>query len=302
MRTSSMPDARFRCLQCGAAARRLFEAHDLNRKVTDAPFSYYRCPRCSAIFLHPVPEDLGRFYPPGYHAIPRSLEELMEGKHHELFKLEAIGAEGRGRQLLEIGPSYGRFSALARDAGFKVTAIEMDEACCRYLKDLGGISVVQASDVLAALKGLGAFDVITMWHSIEHLPDPWSVLDALPSHLAPGGLLAIVTPNLQSLQFRMFGRYWVHLDAPRHVWLIPLKTLQARLRQAGMQMAHSSTADQGAIDCNSLSWLVSPGFKFPKWMFRNPFLWVGIRLRTRLIRVEKFGSLGSSYTAVFRKA
>jgi 2-polyprenyl-3-methyl-5-hydroxy-6-metoxy-1,4-benzoquinol methylase len=291
-----------RCNQCGGAARRTLTARDLNRRVTDETFDYYRCPNCGLIFMDPVPENLGRYYPANYHQIPDSLDTLMRGKPHELFKLDAIGPKGNGRRLLEIGPSYGGFAALAKQAGFDVRAIEMDPDCCRFLQSVADISVVQADDVQAAVRSSGKFDVIALWHSLEHLPDPWTVLDELPAHLAPGGLLAIASPNPLSLQFRLFGRSWVHLDAPRHVSLIPHTVIARRLRRHGMEMLHLSTRDQGAIDCNNLGWVVSPKFKFPGWMLANPYAWIGLRIQGLLRRLEALNPYGAAYTVVFKNA
>lgn len=292
---------RSRCAQCGGTARRLFNARDLNRRTTDEWFAYFRCGDCGLVFLDPLPGDLGRYYPAGYHELPRSLAELMKGRPHEQFKLEGIGADGQGRRLLEIGPSYGRFAAMAKEAGYAVQAIEMDADCCRFLDEVVGIPVLHARDVVAAIRKLDCFDVIALWHSLEHLADPWSLLDILPAHLERGGLLAIATPNPLSVQFRVFGRHWIHLDAPRHVTLVPPGVLESRLAKLGMRRIHFSSTDQGAVDCNALGWLVSPKFKYPPWMMRRPYTSIGWRVREQLKKIETKDPYGSAYTLILRK-
>jgi len=290
-----------RCPQCSGTATLLFFARDLNREVTRQKFPYYRCRACGVVFLSPVPDDLKRFYPPGYHEIPQSENELLAGEEHERFKLEAIGAHGAGRRLLEIGPSYGRFAALAKRAGFQVHGIELDRACCVFLEETLGVRVWHSGDVRATLATLPRFDVITLWHSIEHLPDPWSLLDELPDHIEAGGHLAIASPNPLSLQFRLFGRDWVHLDAPRHVNLIPHGVLEARLARRGMRRSYFSTADQGAADCNMLGWVTWSRRRLPGWAQRRPFSSIGWRVRERLMQFERRGTYGSAYTAVYRR-
>ncbi len=289
------------CRQCGEMATLLFEARDIHRKVTDESFAYYRCGNCRLVFVWPVPANLARYYPPNYHPIPRSLEELLQGKQHEDFKLQAIGQGGRGRRLLEIGPSYGRFAALAKRAGFDVRAIEMDPDCCRFLENVVGIPVHLSADVRGTLAGLERFDVIALWHSLEHLPDPWSVLDALPAHLERGGSVAITTPNPQSSQFRLFGSHWVHLDAPRHLTLIPHTVLESRLAKYGMRRAHFSSRDQGALDCNLLGWFASSMTFLPQWMQRKPFTSVAWRLSRVFAKLDERDPYGSAYTIVFSK-
>jgi SAM-dependent methyltransferase len=289
------------CAQCGGRGRRLFAAQDLNRHSTEESFEYFRCGACGLVFMDPVPSDLGRFYPAGYHEIPPTLDDLAKRRPHELFKLEAIGADGNGKRLLEIGPSYGAFAIQAKRAGYDMHAIEMDAGCCRYLREEVQISVTHTTDVAASVAGVGRFDVITLWHSLEHLADPWTLLDVLPAHLEPGGLIAFATPNPQSVQFRVFGRHWIHLDAPRLVTLIPAAVLEARLARLGMRRIHLSSTDQGAADCNALGWLASPRFKFPSWTFRRPYTSVGWRVRERLKLIESTDLHGSAYTLVLRK-
>jgi SAM-dependent methyltransferase len=290
------------CGNCGARSPRLFVASDLNRHITGERFPYYRCSKCGLVFLDPVPDDLGRYYPRGYHEFPSSPDDLLARREHEDFKLEAIGSAGQGKRLLEIGPSYGGFIWLAKQAGYDAHAIEMDPDCARFLRGDLGIPTEQTADIPAALGRSGTFDVITLWHSIEHFPDPWAVLDAIPDAVRPGGLVAIASPNPWSVQFRTFGKYWVHLDAPRHVYLIPPTVLEQRLAARGFKRVHFSTKDRGSVDCNHFGWLASPKLAFPAWMHRQPFIALGLRIRGRLIPIERREPYGSSYTMVFQRA
>jgi 2-polyprenyl-3-methyl-5-hydroxy-6-metoxy-1,4-benzoquinol methylase len=82
----------------------------------------------------------------------------------------------------------------------------------------------------------GYFDVVTMWHVIEHVHDPKGTLAELHRIMKPGGLLVISTPNLWSWDARGFGRYWVGLDAPRHLYVFSPATLEHLLQQVGFQM------------------------------------------------------------------
>jgi SAM-dependent methyltransferase len=253
------------CANCGVAARLLFRATDMNRRVTAEEFPYFRCDKCGLVFLDPVPASLGRYYPANYHEIPASVEALLrDAPRTEGYKLQAIGAEGSGRRLLEIGPSFGKFAAFALQAGFEVEAIEMDPGCCAFLDKVVGVRAHLAADVAQELQGLGQYDVIALWHSLEHLPDPWPLLDLLPRKLSPGGLLAVATPNPLSLQFRIFGARWFHLDAPRHVNLIPHTLLERRLAGAGLRRVHFTSEDSGARECNLLGWIASVNTSIPR--------------------------------------
>lgn len=293
------PAASRPCTHCGAPAALLFVARDMNRRVSDEGFPYYRCSRCALVFLAPLPADLGRYYPSNYHEFPATLDELLRGADTEAFKLEALGP-ARGRRLLEIGPSFGKFAARAKQAGFAVEVMEMDQECCRYLERVVGVRAHHGEDVAAAAAGLGTFDVIALWHSLEHLPNPWESLHALAEHIAPGGSLAIATPNPRSLQFRLFGARWVHLDAPRHVNLIPHGVLEERLARHGFRRTRFTSEDEGARECNLLGWIASTRTRLPRWQ-RPRLVSAAWRLTVPLSRLLERDPYGAAYTIVFEK-
>ena len=77
------------------------------------------------------------------------------------------------------------------------------------------------------------FDVVTMWHVIEHLADPLNTLSTVQRVLKPGGLLMLRTPNAASWEARLFRGCWYGVDAPRHLHLFSPDTLARCLAQAG---------------------------------------------------------------------
>jgi SAM-dependent methyltransferase len=290
------------CLKCGQPAAVLFRTKDYNRKLSDEWFTYYLCGACHLIFLQPIPDDLGRYYPKNYYEIPKSEAELAQRAHKlQRWKLDLVQRFAHGTRLLEIGPAYGLFSYLAKQAGFDVTGVEMDAGCCEFLRQVVRINVIQAADTLPELQKLGVFDVIVLWQVIEHLPEPWAVLTAAAEHLAPGGILVLDTPNPQAFQFHILGRYWTHVDAPRHVELIPAPLLTDYLHDAGLKPELLDATGWGSVGFNSYGWAFS---------FKNGFrgAWSGAlahlagRVLTKLlIPIERSGWRGSTYTAVFRR-
>lgn len=290
------------CPKCGQPAALLFRTKDYNRRLTDESFAYYRCSACQLIFLQPIPADLDKYYPKNYYQIPKSESELaLTAEKLQKWKLELVQQFARNGRLLEIGPAYGLFSYLAKRAGFDVTAIEMDAGCCQFLRDVVGINVIQANDAAAQLQHLERFDVIVLWQVIEHIPDPWPVLTAAAERLAPGGILVLDTPNPQAFQFRVLGRYWTHVDAPRHVELIPARLLDDYLVQAGLRPVVLTSTDWGAIGFNSFGWAFSLTNLFASAWLRALAHFSGRVLTKLLIPIERTGWRGSTYTAVFRK-
>lgn len=290
------------CPKCEGSVQLLFAAHDSNRKISDQRFDYYRCDACRFIFLSPIPEDLGRYYPSDYYDVPQSKSELDNtATRLQQWKVDVMTEFARPGRLLEIGPAYGLFAHLAKKAGFEVTAIEMNSRCCSFLRETVGIEVVESAQTLEALNELPLFDVIVLWQVVEHLPNPWSVLDAVADHLAPGGVLILDTPNPEAFQFSVLGRYWTHVDAPRHVSLISAPLLVEHMSRADMSLELLTATDRSAIGFNSFGWAFSL-----KNFFQNPALSQAAHLFGRLltkllIPIERTGFRGSTYTAVFRK-
>ena len=141
-------------------------------------------------FLDPRPEDNSPYYRGGYQPIPKSLSQLRVMAKKEAYRLELILKYKQQGRLLEVGPWIGLFSCNAKDAGFDVTAIEMNGACVDFLNSVVGVEAIQSSDPAATMSAMEKkFDVIVLWHSLEHLPDPWFVLQSAAKRLAPGNLV-----------------------------------------------------------------------------------------------------------------
>src|SRR3954467_13888501 len=135
------------CTQCGSPADFFFSAEDRNRKLTREQFKYFRCRRCAFIFLCPVPEDLGRYYPQNYYEIPASESELASrAATLQASKLDVVQRHVTEGRLLEIGPAYGLVAHLAKEGGFDVSVIERDARCCAFLRDTVKVDVVESDD------------------------------------------------------------------------------------------------------------------------------------------------------------
>jgi SAM-dependent methyltransferase len=290
------------CPQCGQSAALSFSTKDYNRRISGERFDYYRCDACSFIFLSPVPRDLGRYYPAQYYEIPRNEAELAQrAEKLQRSKMDVVSRYASRGTLLEIGPAYGLFAYLAKKAGFEVTAIEMDSRCCEFLRQTVGIHVVEGSNTLELLSSLPKYDVIVLWQVIEHLPDPWAILSAAARQLAPGGVLVIDTPNPAAFQFQVLGSRWTHVDAPRHVTLIPSPLLVERANRAGLQSLAVETDGAIARGYNSFGWAHSLQALFVNRVLSRAAHTAGRAIGKLLAPLERSGGRGSTYTAVFKR-
>jgi len=296
------------CLRCGSKSILLFKSMDYNRRVTEEEFDYFKCSSCDFIFLVPIPENIGRYYPENYYYIPSSLGELAaSAEQYEKYKIKIIQRFVEKGRLLEIGTATGGALYFAKQAGFEVEAIEMNHRCCEFLSNVIGVKTFKSDDACEVFKSSTTqYDVIALWHVIEHLPDYLEVLAAANEHLSPGGILVIAAPNPDSYQFKLFKKFWAHLDTPRHLVLIPLSILKQQMELLGMKTEWCTTTDDGGLMWNAFGWQCSLKNFLGNYIKDNtdllktsarfaPFL-------DKMFRIfERNWEEGCAYTVVFRK-
>jgi SAM-dependent methyltransferase len=294
-------DALRGCPLCHGSSVEVLRAQDVNRAVSLETFDYVRCGECGCVSLRNVPADLGRYYPASYYDVPATLAELDGRTADERYKLRLIQGWVPGGRLVEVGPAYGMFARVAQQAGYEVDTIEMDARCCEFLRNVVGVGATRSNDVVHALERLAPADVIAMWHVIEHLPSPWETLAMAATRLRPGGILVMATPNPHAMQFRLFGRFWAHLDAPRHLHLLSSAAVAKHGRALGLDPVLITTTDAGSLGWNSFGWAVTLRNFFDATPLRAVAHLAGRVLNKLVAPLERRGERGSAYTIVLRR-
>ena len=273
---------------------------DRNRQTTNEQFAYYQCERCALVFMDPIPDDLSPFYAGGYQALPENLEGLRAIAKNESYRLEPVLRYKRAGQLLEIGPWMGIFAVNARDAGFSVSAIEIDERCVRFLRDVVGIDATQSADPVAALRGMQqSFDVIVLWHCLEHLREPWKTLEEAAKRLKPGGILLVSLPNIESFEFTHLQDRWINLDTPRHLYFYPRRSLRTLMNGFGLVEREARSDDRLSSEFRNGTWAAQAQKRMPVRGVRRV---VFHAMRAWALRQEaKQEDAGPSLTAVFER-
>ena len=289
------------CPLCKQDSPLYFQSKDYNRHITQETFDHYCCPQCKLIFIAPIPANLADYYPETYHFSPKSPEDLETGSEPERYKIKIIQRFSARGRLLEIGPSHGSFTYLAKKAGYEVEAIEMNARCCQFLNEVVGVNAIHSNDPIEALRHAEPYDVIALWHVIEHLSNPWPTLDAICASLKSGGILVLATPSPDVFQFHLMGRYWPHLDAPRHLTLIPMKLLAEKLETLGMKIELITTTDQGSIGWNVFGWKYYFANLSSQYYIKRVLRLFGQLVSLLFNPIEKVEGKGSAYTMVFRK-
>jgi len=227
--------------------------------LTDHPgvFTIVRCRRCSLRYQSPRPVNLMPFYQRSYSLFDLDNNPTAVNSIDALTGLAAVYVRTvqqvtpiRSGTLLDIGCADGSFLAAMAQLGWDVYGVEPDELGVRRANTR--LLMFQPPRVFCGvLEDAGYasehFDLITLWHVIEHLPHPLATLREVRRLLRPRGRVIILTPRWGSLESLLFGRYWSGLDLPRHLWFFTDRSLQALIEHAGMtvvQRLHHPGYDQ----------------------------------------------------------
>jgi SAM-dependent methyltransferase len=208
-----------RCACCGASdAYLLFRGYGFDR--SEERFDLYECPHCGLVRVEP---PLGRaalahYYAADYYGSPVAkfsgpVEALMRLDHPRRARWLAGFVTGPPpRRALDIGCGRGLFLRALAQLGF--TAVGTELPGFAFTAD-PGVEFLQATAEALPFAD-GCFDLVSIWHVLEHTTDPAAVLHGIARVLKPGGILALAVPNFGSWQAHHFGRHWFHLDLPRH--------------------------------------------------------------------------------------
>lgn len=235
-----------RCDQCGSTSQREFaRGRDYEIRTCRNEWVFVQCTACQLVRLHPRPavSTLSVIYPPTYYAyqyesipwIARTAKALLDRR-----KLRGIiGALDRPvRRYADIGCGTGRYLHAMHATGVPkdhIHGLELDAAVIAKLNAEGFQAHHDRVETCTAIPP-GSLDLATMFHVIEHVESPAAVIGRIAEWMAPGGVLAMETPNLDSMDARRFrDRWWGGYHIPRHWTLFTPETLQAMLRAQGFE-------------------------------------------------------------------
>ncbi|WP_295333867.1 class I SAM-dependent methyltransferase [Flavobacterium sp.] len=146
-------------------------------------------------------------------------------------KLKLINAQSAKGKLLDIGAGTGDFLVVAKNDGWNITGIEPSAKAKGIAINKG----VNFADSLSALES-HSFDIITMWHVLEHVPNLEDYLTELKRLIKPSGTIIIAVPNFKSFDANFYGRHWAAYDVPRHIWHFSKTAIEKLFAEKGIQL------------------------------------------------------------------
>jgi 2-polyprenyl-3-methyl-5-hydroxy-6-metoxy-1,4-benzoquinol methylase len=201
-----------------------------------------RCTSCGLVYVNPRlhADELPDFYNSGGSS---RLEYYLDAEvadrrtFTEILDLAIRLSPGRGT-LLDVGPCAGTLLVLAREAGFAVSGIEINEGAARMCREERGLDV-RAGVLEPDSYPPDAFDIVSMGDVIEHVPDPLATLRTVARILKPGGHVLISTPNFDSAAARL-----LQVKPEEHIYYFSAETLSASLTKAGLATVEMRPLDR----------------------------------------------------------
>ena len=223
---------------------------------TSKTFTLYSCEACRCLFLHPMPDsrEIERFYPADYWWNARrsgglkkleSVYRKLALRDHVAFITKAAG--NRSVDVLDVGCGSGTLLGLLKHRGFRVTGLDFSAEAAAIAKAENGVDVAVGSLEEAHFPA-ESFDVVTLFHVMEHVTNPRLVLAQVSRVLKPNGVAILQVPNIESWQFKIFGARWYGLDIPRHVIDYSRNSMLKLLADSGFvvnRIRHFNLRDNG---------------------------------------------------------
>jgi SAM-dependent methyltransferase len=243
--TRSIPLETVRCNCCGSDRSAPFAAgRDYEYDTCDTWVTAVRCRDCGLVYLNPRPAAaaLPTIYPANYYAydfatsmpaVVRWVKDRVDAMKVRLY-LRLLPGPGR---ILDVGCGDGRILDMLRRHGradWDLWGVEFSDAAAAQARRAGYTVLVGRFEDVELPPA--SFDLMIMNQLIEHVDDPRAMIAKARTALRPGGHLVIETPNLDSLDARLFRRrYWGGYHFPRHFTLFDARTLAATVSAGGLE-------------------------------------------------------------------
>ncbi len=203
-----------------------------------------RCENCGHVYQNPRPQvsEIEIHYPAEYDLFTtpdpsneRNWLQAQAWRYGMEKRVRSVTRHVSAGRLLDVGCATGHFiQAMRGKNGWQAEGVEIS----RYAADIArqrGLRV-HTGTLESANYPQDAFDAVTMWDVLEHLHHPRESLAEVRRILKPGGILVFRVPNLDSIDAKIFGRYWVGYDAPRHLHFFRKSTIEAYLKETELDL------------------------------------------------------------------
>ena len=215
----------------------------VDNTVSRETFQIVQCVSCGFKFTNPRPEEneLGKYYKSEeYVSHSNSKKGFINStyqsvrKYTLLKKLQLISKFYKTGNILDIGCGTGEFLNTCKNAKWQTLGIEPDPDARQMGIQNFGLDIREEAE----LRNLNdaSFDIITMWHVLEHVPKLNERVQELKRLIKPGGVIIIAVPNCNSLDAKIYKENWAAYDVPRHLYHFTPKDVDSLFALHGMKI------------------------------------------------------------------
>ncbi len=211
--------------------------------VSRETFSIAQCNSCDFKFTNPRPEpkDLGKYYEStDYVSHSKSNKGFINSlyhiaKHYSLLKkIQLINGISKKGKLLDFGCGTGDFLNTCKVSGWEVSGVEPNGLARTTAKEL--LKTEIKSELSENSFEKNSFNIISLWHVLEHVSELDKTVETLLRFLKPEGVLLIAVPNCNSYDAEVYGKYWAAYDVPRHLYHFVPKTTEKYFKDKGLTL------------------------------------------------------------------
>ena len=171
----------------------------------------------------------------------KQIDELWSERVNDVSRWTSLCSNGAGFRLLDVGCGPGDFLNVCKKRGWDASGFEFATSVAELARERYGLTV-PVGDLLELSYGPSSYNMITMWHVLEHLREPIKTLKACLEVLSPGGILTLEVPNLN---WFVRKSYRVPLASVLHLFHFSPETLSAIVRRAGFEILECRAGNTG---------------------------------------------------------
>ena len=234
------------CLLCNNGdLRKIFSTKDFI--VTQERFDILECLKCEIRITSPAPKkhQLNKYYESkNYRPHQKKVYLLIDYvykiiRKYMFFKKRKLiekNSHLKNGKLLDIGCGTGEFASFMKNSGWDVVCVDSSETARNIAMKNFSLEVLDVEKFFN-LKDI-KFDVITMWHSLEHVDKPIEYVKKVKSLLNDNGKFVLAIPNYKSFDSKFFGKYWAANDVPRHLYHYSKKSIKTVLNKSDLVLSN----------------------------------------------------------------
>lgn len=221
----------------------VLESQDFS--LTQKSFSILHCPQCSVRYTSPLPsqDEIGEYYKFKEYISHTDVKEGWMNRLYHIIRSRTLAQKtnwvqslftGHKGHLLDIGAGTGAFVNAMQQKAWKVTGLEPDAATREKAFENYKLNL-QSTDTIFNLPE-NEYEVITMWHVLEHVHELKPYLHQCIKSLKQNGRLIIAVPNYTSFDACYYKKYWAAYDLPRHLYHFSPKSMTILLNEMGFEI------------------------------------------------------------------